>query len=168
MIAERDWREVIEGEIVLSWPEARRAVMVGAERKLRALKNGRAYSFDLRTIGFDEDCVGAMGEMCVAKRLNVYWEPSLAPDKFQGDVAGHGVRTTLYPQGHLIIHEDDPDEQAMILVRLISWQPSPRFEVAGWLCAADGKRDEFWRAANVRHPCFMVPGSALNHLVTLQ
>jgi hypothetical protein len=160
------WDAVVHGLVRLSWVETHRAAQAGFSRRLEAIRSGRVHRHKLDSLGFNEDAVGAIGEMAAAKLLNRFWSPGLVPDKDEGDVDGLGVRTTMHSDGRLVVHRDDPDRQKMVLVRWQKWNPEPTFEVAGWLLAAEAKRDEFWRS-DIRSPCFMVPAQRLRPVATL-
>lgn len=120
------------------------AAEVGAMRRVRSVcdklnKNKHALISDWAT-----DINGAAAEMAVAKHLGVYWNPRVANlqngDDYKAlDVAGWQVRSTIYPSGHLIIRENDPDGQQYIFVV----STAPTFRLVGTFCSTDAKRDEF-------------------------
>jgi hypothetical protein len=78
------------------------------------------------------------------------------------DVGRFEVRSTRHHDGRLPVHHEDPDDWPFALVYIYTEPPNPwRFGMAGYLeCAADGKRQEYWRT-DVRYPAFFVPRHSL-------
>jgi hypothetical protein len=83
-------------------------------------------------------------------------------------VAGDEVKSTRYPNGHLMIDLDaDPALRHVLLVG-----ESDHWRVAGWLIAREGKRECYRRHPNdgrepaVRAPAYLVPQADLHHDLT--
>lgn len=100
--------------------------------------------------------LGALGEKAVAVALNKRWDGSLG-DFEASDVDGYQVRTTAYPEGCLLLHKADDDNEIFILVT----GKEKHFVLQGWTIGRHGKLDKHWREEGVRHPCFFVPQSQL-------
>lgn len=110
-------------------------------------------------------CVGALGELVVAKALGAYWNPRIDgpdrlrdPERLYGDVLGYQVRATERDDGRLILHDEDRDRAVFVLVT----GAPPRLYIRGWIYGADGKASTTlqrvradWRAA------YFVPHAAL-------
>jgi hypothetical protein len=107
---------------------------------------------------FENDVQSSAAELAVAKCLGRYWTPaSEDPGAIPGDVgASVQVRWTARHDGGLLLHHGDNDEHPFVLVT----GRIPRFMIAGWLWARDGKRAEFWRD-DLPRPTFLVPQRVL-------
>jgi hypothetical protein len=100
---------------------------------------------------------GAIGEAAVAKYLGVWWLGNVG--RIGGrDVAHIEVRSTSHPSGALILHDQDPDDVAFVLVRGDRYE----YELPGWLLARDGKRREWWRDPQAGRPAYFVPAEHLH------
>jgi hypothetical protein len=124
-----------------------------AQRKRR--KN--AYGFD--GDGEAIDILGMAGEYVACRILDRPFDPVVGRlDREEGDIGTKvQVRTTSHRKGHLLIHPEDPDDHAYILIV----GEMPTMYAAGWLRARDAKKKEWWREPQKGRPCFMVPQSAL-------
>jgi hypothetical protein len=70
------------------------------------------------------------------------------------------VRSTRYRDGHLAIYEKDTNEAVFILA-LLHDLARGGVELAGYIHAAEGKRDQWWRTSGLKRPAYFVQQSAL-------
>ena len=106
--------------------------------------------------------LGAIGELAVAKWLNMYWHPHVG--RYDADDVGpFQIRTSSRVAGDLILHPRDADAKPFILVTGVG----PRFYICGWCLAAEGKLREYWRDPAGGRPAFFVPARVLHDPRTL-
>jgi hypothetical protein len=145
--------------------EVKVAYFVGEERHSSAMVKGLCEAHGAnRTDSLKNHVVGAMAEAAVAKALNIYWDCSV--DVFnradlQPDI---GVRSTPYDHGHLIIHNEDPDDRRFVLAT----GDDGHFVVRGWMIGRDAKQPKWWRTPNNRPSAFWVPQSELRPICELE
>lgn len=119
--------------------EVRLAAMAGVERRINAIAKQRPgfHGIDGRSNEWQIDIVGSLGELAVAKALNLYWEP--VTDKklksLPGDVEGYQVRSTRHQSGKLIVYKTDSDEAPFILAVV----REPEVLLAGWVYGKEAK-----------------------------
>jgi hypothetical protein len=107
---------------------------------------------------------GCLGELAVAKALGRYWDP-VRDRVHAGDVGSLEIRHTDHLTGRLLLHPEDGDDAAYILV---CGEP-PVLRIPGWIFGRDGKRDEYLSQPDPsRAPAYWVPQSALRPLETLE
>ena len=85
--------------------------MIGTMRQAAV----RLSQFSSRTTGRDEyadHITGALGEMAVAKGLDLYWDASVNSFKSRPDVSSLEVRTTTYRPPRCSIYVSDRDDGA--------------------------------------------------------
>lgn len=144
-------------QVRLTAEELQQVAFIGAQRRIRALANGRVHRHGYD--GADNWSVhieAAGAEMALAKARDRFWADSAAPD-YHGDVGQRTqIRHTLRRNGSLIVHPDDPDDYALILVT----GEAPDYLLPGWIWGREAKRDEWWRTDTGR-PAFFVPQAAL-------
>lgn len=144
-------------DVLLTWPEAQQAALVGVQRRLRALEHGRRHRH-----GYDgadnwtKHIEAAGAELALAKHLDRFWADSWAPD-YDGDVGPEQVRHTARADNRLIVHRADPDNVRFWLVT----GELPSYRVVGHIAGRDAKRDEYWTDPNTGRPAFFVPHAAL-------
>jgi hypothetical protein len=138
----------------LTWAEITYGAMIGAFRNVNALKRADRPRYGAAERGGDKDLNGALGELALAKHLDVYWLPTMRPQA--GDVGRHEARATTWPNGCLIVHPEDRDDRPYYLVV----NAPPTFRIVGWLLGADAKRNEWWDATKPT-PAYFVPQSEL-------
>lgn len=107
------------------------------------------------------DIHGCAGEIAVAKYFNRYWTTPFADklDKTAPDV-GHTIQVRTnpyYPNGHLLMHPSDRDDQWFILVL----GTMPTVKIAGGIWGQDAKQDKWWKEKVKGRACYFVPQSAL-------
>lgn len=135
--------------------EARR---VGLARLARSRGTGLAQPFG--DPGDDQreqiDVESSIAELGVARWLGLEWHPNTEGALYPRppDVGSRvEVRWTKWLSGHLLVHDDDPDERIMVLVV----GAHPRMRVRGWTTGWYGKRP-YWNDTPR-------PGSRLSKMV---
>jgi hypothetical protein len=144
--------------VVFSESEMILAGSVAVQRYAQNLARGKREMFGAEDrFGFQYMMDGAMGELAVAKHLNIHWNGSVG-DLMAKDVGRLQVRTTRMPEPALILHDKDPDEDVFVLVRL----HANRAQIAGWVYGFEGKQKRYWSAGKggVR-PAYFVPTDGL-------
>jgi hypothetical protein len=146
--------------VALDWGTVRAAAHYGVDRNIRAAAAGRQPRYFQRR-NFDDDIWGAIGEATVSQALDVYWPCGRRGPDRAGDVGRYHVRTTSHPDGRLILHPDDPDDAAHLLV--VPAPNLPEMRIVGWCWGYEGKKPEHWDSRTGR-PAFFVPRSVLRPL----
>ena len=133
--------------------------MIGVMRRVRNIKAARVErraAIDIKAAdGWVRDIEGALGEVALAKALNVFIADH--GDMKCPDVGDVDVRMTMHENGRLIIHPDDPDDRAFYLVTGAYGD----YVVRGWIRGGDAKRDEWWTDPSGGRPAYFVPQDAL-------
>jgi hypothetical protein len=113
-----------------------RAFDVAAHRTLIAFEKGRVQKaqIDPTLNRFETDCVGCLGESAVAAWLGVDWGAQDTCD-YAGDVGDLHVRSTTWPNGHLIVYPTDPVDGRFVLVTLDYSRCCAN--LVGWCSAGD-------------------------------
>lgn len=143
-------------EITLTPAELLIGSLVGSMRNVENIKKGTppAYGAGL-TQSWQLDILGALGEMVVAKHLNLYWSKGEMHDD---DVGSLQVRTAS-PGRRLIIHESDADEKKFYFVT----GQKDKFVIHGWLHGWEGKQQKWWRdPTGGNRYAYFVPASNLH------
>lgn len=159
--------------IRLSEEEFRRAIAVGIERRVTALRLKRSNPIGAGPCHWDHDIEGAAAELAVSKYTGLPWY-DLADriSALPGDVGHLQVRCTKYDKGQLILHDSDKDNDPFVLVAGIS----PVLKLAGWAWGKDvkvkgpdkdGKIIKIHWKSDIARPCYMFPQSLLQPLATL-
>jgi hypothetical protein len=107
--------------------------------------------------GLASGIIGAIGEMGVAKALNVFFPAGFK----QTDAYFYEVRATTRKDGSLIVRENDSSAKTYVLALV---EP-PKVIIAGCIYGADAKQKRFWRAPNGRPGAYFVPQRALKPLL---
>jgi hypothetical protein len=142
------------------------AALAGVDRRIRHLYRGSDDRHDAPSLdsGWQLDVQSVIAEFAVAKALGWYWPG--ADDAYQGfhsgDVARLEVRSTSHLDGRLIVHDDDKDDAAYVLVVGLP----PRLHLPGWIAGTDAKNHRYWNPA-ARTPAFFVPQTMLRPLAEL-
>lgn len=144
-------------EITLSWGEAHVAALVGVQRRLRALANGRQHRWGGNSANaWTVHIESAAAELAVARFCDRFWWASLAPS-YNGDVSRDEVRHSMRRDARLIVHRDDPDEARFWLVV----GEIPRFTIVGHIQGVEAKREEWWCDPGTGRAAFFVPQAQL-------
>lgn len=148
--------------IRLSSSELITAATIGALRQITNLRDGRTAAYgSVEESPWQIHIEGACAEMAVAKAMNRFWSGALGALDAD-DVGPLQVRSTARRDGSLILHAEDRDDRAFVLVT----GQAPTYVLRGWIHAAHGKRKEFYRS-DVRHPAYFVPQNALKPMEQL-
>lgn len=149
---------------ILTWYEVELAALVGTKRQLQNLMKNRADKHGApRDKGWQVHIEGACGEMAVAKWRRHYWSGNLG-DLKADDVGRLQVRTAMEHNYRLIVHDDDADDRAFILVTGMA----PRFVIRGWIWGRHAKRQEWWAdPTKGNRAAYFVPQSALRPMARL-
>jgi hypothetical protein len=106
---------------------------------------------------------GALGEVAVAKALNLYWDGSVDTWKAP-DIGDHiQVRCRSKEGDALIVRDGDSDTEVFILVT----GQAPKYTVRGWLTGAEAKQEKWISNPGGRGAAFFVPQSELRPLSEL-
>lgn len=129
-------------QITLTLPEMLTGTNLGTIRQYASDKRGSKYSE-----GFTEEKMtalashieGALGEVCVAKALGLYFEPTVNTYGKADIGEDIGVRTTNKNGHGLLIRErDNPDHFYYLVIG-----SAPHYRVCGWVRGGDAKVDEY-------------------------
>lgn len=136
------------------------AAAVGVRRMVSAVSKSLADKHGYSGDGWGIHIEGAMGELAVAKALNLYWDGSV--DTFRrADISPNiHVKTRSNPDYDLIVRMSDPNEGVFVLVT----GRCPVYEVRGWTTGKDAKRDEFLQTYGGREAAYFVPQARLNEM----
>lgn len=148
-----------------SLDDQRDAYRRGLARSDAARARGQTHTQDWHpdpAVQRDIDGQGAVAEMLVAEAVGRRWlnRDAVTPDKPEdGDVEGGiQVRWTQHPNGHLLVHDEDPDTLFCVLVV----NRAPNMVIVGWINCIEGKTPLYWREPPaVRSPAYFVPQRAL-------
>ena len=149
-------------EVRLSWHESAMASDVGRLRQLAAIKAGLMDRHGYAGNGWAEHIEGAMGELVVAKVLDIYWDGSVNTFS-RSDLPGIEVRTRSKGDYELIVRPHDSDESVFVLVT----GKCPIYVVRGWIKGRDAKRPEWLKEHGSRPPAHFVPQEALKPVEAL-
>tara|TARA_R110002051_G_scaffold321569_1_gene409577 strand:+ start:98 stop:625 length:528 start_codon:yes stop_codon:yes gene_type:complete len=128
-------------EVRLSWEEVRCGAQHGLERGLTALKRGWSPRHGGVEDRFRNHILGAVGEIAVAKGLDLYWSGVVGPDVT--DVGWlYEVRSTMMQNPKLTIYESDMRNpgQGVVLAQTINFQD---WRMLGWKNVVDCMEDRF-------------------------
>ena len=146
--------------------EAELAAMSGVQRRIRARYEGRRDRWGRGEpgrndpAGWSSDIQGTIGEWLIAKARGVYWPGADRDHMYDGDLCdGTEVRSRTEDWRDLLLHPDDDDDRAFVLV-LGVW---PRLRIGGWITGGEGKRPEYWNET-LPVPAYTVPQTILRPL----
>jgi hypothetical protein len=125
-------------DVTLTWEEIYSAALVGVMRRIESMKRNLNKDKKVNnTSNWASDINGACCELVVSKFLNVYW--GFHVNNFTGqDVYKIQVRSTLYKDGHLIVHEWDNADDVYMLVTC----KAPHFKIIGGISARKAMKIE--------------------------
>lgn len=150
-------------DVTLTTDELRLWAARGVERRCSAVDKKRSGAHGLRINPrahlWEMDIEGLLAEAAVAKALGIYYAPVTgALDTALGDVTkGVQVRSTQYPDGCLLIHNSDSDDDRFVLVT----GSQGKYVIQGWIKGGFGKEPKWWRTYQGRS-AFWVPQAALH------
>ncbi len=106
----------------------------------------------------NEEVVGAVGEIAIAKTLDAFHIGSVNTFHRVPDcIADTEVRATSFENGSLIIRDNDPENRCYVLVV----GEAPTVRIAGWIMGYDAKQDEWIKNPHGHRTAWFVPQSAL-------
>lgn len=142
--------------------------MIGYQRWSESIRKGRRDVISEKSWmdGLLVHIYGAIGEIAVAKHLNVYaplrlnqfsnGEPDLPPDI--------EVRHRVNDNFDLIIRSDNADDKRYVLTT----GTPPTISIRGWIVGSEGKKEEYLRSYGGFRESYFVPQSALNPMETFK
>lgn len=147
--------------VALTEAEGLRGGLVGVQRRLDTILNGRVSTGGEPPDGWGAHIDGGLYELAAAKGTGVRWPgrtdwesrklADLHPRPWDVRGAARGRR--------LLVRPDDPDERVAILV----WGAFPGYEVVGWMANGEAKqRGTLVDPANRGEPCYLVDVDALH------
>jgi hypothetical protein len=149
--------------IKLKWHELTMAAHIGTQRQIESLRDDKKDKAGYDGSGWEINIEGAVGELVVAKYLNIYWDGSVNTYKSGHDVGGYEVRTRSKSWYELLIRPDDKDDAIYILVTGKGFD----YKIRGWLLGKDAKRKEWFKAHGGRDPAYFAPQSVLHPMSEL-
>jgi hypothetical protein len=149
--------------IKLTEQEALHAISVGGKRQWESIKKGLDDKHGFQGDGWEVHIEGAMGELAVAKALNVYWDAGINTFKTP-DIGPLYVRTRSQHHYDLLIREDDDNEAPWVLTTGRRGQ----YQIHGWIRGKDAKNPLWAQTHGGRPRAYFVPKSALLPLFSLK
>ena len=142
--------------ITLSSGEVFQGAVMGIMRRVRNMKAGRNELYHAPKKGaWDRHIEGALGEMALAKHLDVYIADHT--DRKCPDVADVDVRMSAHANARLIVHPDDPDDRDIWLVTGCYGD----YVIRGWIKGEDAKQQKWWDDPITGRPAYFVPQTEL-------
>lgn len=150
-------------EVRLSLTEANAAAMIGVLRNLRSVFDDRKDKLNIGKGYFQAHIEGALGEMAVAKALNIH--NPLTVNTFKDADLGVclQVRTRSEHWHDLIVRENDSSDEIYILCT----GSCPEFKVHGWVYGSEAMRDEYLKNHGEYGDAWFVPADKLRPLNTI-
>lgn len=148
--------------VILDEREFLHAALGGFYRQYENIRDGRSdfYGAERSENGFEIHINGALGEYALSKWSNTHW----GVGKLRGDDVGNWqVRTRSKDWYELIVHPDDPDDRAFVLIT----GRNTRYRLVGWIWGHEAKQDEFWKDPAKGRPAYFVPHNRLYPIDTL-
>lgn len=139
--------------VELNWAEVLLGAMAGVVRAISELREGRDFDRygDYGGGVWERNVQGCCAEKACAKKFDRYHYDG---GKNRYDFGQHQARHTVYPDGKLVLHHSDNDEDPFVLVT----GRAPIFNLVGWLFGHEGKKPEYWDP-KAKAPAFFVPQS---------
>lgn len=149
----------------LSKTELGTGAICGMRRQIESVLKGRKDRDGLDPEeGWTVHIEGALGELVVAKFLNIYWDFSV--NRFQGPDLGKNYQVKTRAKNHydLLVRPHDNDNDIYILVVGMA----PEYRVVGWYYGRDAKKEEWLKKVRPDRPAaYYVPQSFLNPMKDL-
>ena len=151
--------------VSLTWSEVTQAAVVAVMRQVANIRDGRkdAHGLGPTTAGWGIHVEGCCGEMAAAKALGVFWTGALGNLRSPDIGQRIQVRASTLRDARLILHKDDDDAAAFVLVI----GTIPEYLLAGWVLGADGKQESYWTDPKGGRPAYFVPQARLRPMSTL-
>jgi len=145
-------------EVRLSSGEIFQGAVMGVIRRLRNTEAGRKELYNApKHGGWERNIEGALGEMAIAKHLNVFIADHT--DRKCPDVGDVDVRMSTHDDACLIVHPNDPDDRDIYLVTGFLGD----YVIRGWMNSKDAKQQKWWRDPVGGRPAYFVPQGELKH-----
>lgn len=149
--------------ITLTESEIALAYTVAGQRQAQNLAAGRRDRYGAGVGGFGLHVLGCLGEIALAKAFDRYWSGNVGGLK-AADVGSLQIRSTDHPNGKLILHPADRDDDRYFLARVAG----AAVDIVGYIVGRDGKQPAYWVEPsawrpNIR-PAYFVPTEALTKL----
>lgn len=156
-------------KVTLTYAELQIAHVAAGQRWLQAVKVGAGAKYGAPEGNDEADAIslqGAVGEMAVAKGLNLYWVGSVGEWSSGHDVGGCvDVRSVTKPTHCLILHAADKPNTPYVLVELS--KPNEAVLV-GWIFGIDGQQPKYWADPSGKgRPAYFVPRKDLRPMAEL-
>jgi hypothetical protein len=137
-------------QIQLTTPEILLAGNVGLMRAVQNFSRGTKERYGATGNLLQRDIIGAIGELALAKHLNVYWAGSVGNWKAR-DVAGFQVRASDLYSPSLILHDEDKDTDIFVCVGIDGTMAT----ILGAIQGLEGKLPKWWRS-DLDRPAYFV------------
>lgn len=146
--------------ITLTEYELRLAAMVGVEWNIDSIAKRRQqrYGCTIENNNWQHDIEAACSEAAVAKWRGLWWSGNVGMLAVK-DVGNVQVRHTTRPNGRLILHSRDLDDD--VFVAVTGW--APVYAIHGWLRGHEGKQQQYWDdPTGTGRPAYFVPQDRLH------
>ena len=115
----------------------------------------------------DDELIGLMGEYGAAQYFDIGFVFNTLYDRERSDLSnGFEVRSTKWPNGNLITHDDD--KPACYILAIVDLDESS-VDLKGWLHSIECQQKKYWRdKPQVRKASYWVPQNDLRPLHQLR
>lgn len=138
------------------------AINVATERTIQSILRNNKDSLSKKNWidNLTTHIVGCIGEIAVAKGLNIQWDRSVGTYKNQADLSGNiEVRHRSNPEFQLIVRDNDKDDSIYVLSR---GMPPGAIEIVGWIYGHMAKKEEYKKdPGGYGRPAYFVPDNIL-------
>jgi len=139
------------------------AAQVGLVRRIVSCNKGFADRKKQCNTNWEQDIEGAIGEMVLAKHLNIKWNKGV--NTFHDpDVGSFQVRTTQYLNGKLIVRAWDSDDDVYVLVV----GTYPKYYICGGIRGKDAKQDKWKLNPNGTGYAWFIPQPSLSSIESMK
>jgi hypothetical protein len=143
--------------VLLTMDEISIAHHIAGLRRVDCIEHNRSNSGGFSGMAWQNDCLGTLGEMALAKQQGVYWSGNLNSFKAP-DVGKFQVRAAEPERYQLIIRPDDPVDDVYVLVT----GRAPKLFVIGWMTGTEARRVGKWGSPNSQPEAWWVAQSSLH------
>jgi hypothetical protein len=146
--------------VELTMDEISIAHHIAGLRRIDCIENHRANGGGyggFSGMAWQNDCLGTLGEMALAKQQGVYWSGNLNSFKAP-DVGKFQVRAAEQERYQLIIRPDDPVDDVYVLVT----GRAPKLWVIGWMTGREARQVGKWGSPNSQPEAWWVAQSYLH------
>ena len=158
-------------KLMLNEEQMRRAISIGCSRQLAALRKQRpGFYGNTGEDAWTQHIEGCGGELAGCLYYELPWS-GYADELRKGGIklpdGGDRVefRTRLKPYYELIVHPDDCDDRAFVLVTGMM----PRYFIQGWIEGHRAKRNDWWHDPSQKNRwAYFVPTGQLHPPHTLR